>query len=55
MILQDPATKHHARTRAEKLRGEIKARATPQEIKSIHAREKTFEQLTNEIVTRASR
>ncbi|TAH54066.1 MAG: hypothetical protein EYC68_00975 [Chloroflexota bacterium] len=55
VVLQDPATKHRARTRAEKLRGEIKARATLQEIKSVHAREKTFEQLTNEIVTRASR
>lgn len=55
VVLQDPATKHRAHTRAEKLRGEIKARATLQEIKSVHAREKTFEQLTNEIVTRASR
>ncbi len=45
MILQDPATKHHARTRAEKLRARLAARMSPSEIELIQAQTPSFDSI----------
>lgn len=45
MVLQDPATKHRARTRAEKLRADLAARLSPHELASAQKQTKNFDQV----------
>jgi len=45
VVLQDPAIKHHARTRAEKLRARLAARMSPSEMELIQAQTSSFDSI----------
>ncbi len=55
-VLQDPATKHPSRTRAEQLRAELAARLALQQIEEAQAqaRSKRFDQAIEEILRKGS-
>lgn len=54
VVLQDPATKHRARTRAERLRAELGSRLTLPGIADEQAQSKNFDSLVSQILGHSS-